>query len=193
MKFLEGLHSYLEEHYEDSVFDRALASDAPWAFALHAQKTHQGNLVDNQIYDIRLRMEDGEENLVPKVTVKYCFPAAQTEAVERMVKIDKKVRAKKLEPLFAPHLRYFIKNKSLYPLMKEKTVVFVTLVEGEIIRGLITAFSRYDLTISMKGGLPLTILRHSIFDIRDKKGRCYLKSFQEKARDWQKSALFVDA
>ena len=64
------------------------------------------------------------------------------------------------------------------------------MLEGEIIKGIVTDFSRYDVTVSMKGGLPVTILRHSIYDLRNKKGRSFLKAFQEEHRDWEKSPLF---
>src|SRR2546421_514547 len=49
----------------------------------------------------------------------------------------------------------------------------------------------YDLTINLKGGLPVIILRHSMYDARDKTGRCLLKTFQDEHQDWQKSPLFV--
>jgi hypothetical protein len=193
MPMLKGLQEYLVNNYESSVFDLALASDADWEFYLHGGQYCRANLMENLVYDVKLRTADGVENLVPKVTIKCCFPSNQADAVGRLIKIDKKVRAMKLEPIYAPHLRYFVKNKTLFPLMLEKTVVFTTLLEGEVIRGLVTDFSRYDLTISLKGGLPVTILRHSIYDMRDKRGRCYLKANQEEARDWQKSALYISA
>ena len=60
--------------------------------------------------------------------------------------------------------------------MEERTVLFFTLLEGEIIRGLVTAFSRYDLTVSLKGGVSVVVMRHAVLDVRDKKGRCYLKA-----------------
>ena len=75
--------------------------------------------------------------------------------------------------------------------MKEKQVMFFTLLEGEIIRGIIADFSRYEITVILKGGSPITILRHSIYDLRDKRGRCFLKLFQETRTDWEKSNLFV--
>jgi hypothetical protein len=52
--------------------------------------------------------------------------------------------------------------------MKDKQVLFFTLLEGEIIRGIIADFSQYDITINLKGGLPVVILRHSIDDARIK-------------------------
>jgi hypothetical protein len=60
--------------------------------------------------------------------------------------------------------------------MNQREVMFFSLLEGEIIRGLVLAFSRYDLPIGLKGGIPIVVLRHSALDVRDKKGRCYLKS-----------------
>ena len=76
--------------------------------------------------------------------------------------------------------------------MKEKKVVFMTLLEGEIVRGIIAGFSRYEITVHLKGGTAITVLRHSIYDLRDKKGRCFLKSFQDTHKDWEKSELFVE-
>ena len=75
--------------------------------------------------------------------------------------------------------------------MKDKQVLFFTLLEGEIIRGIIADFSQYDITVNLKGGLPVVVLRHSIYDARDKTGRCLLKTFQDEHQDWQKSPLFV--
>ena len=77
--------------------------------------------------------------------------------------------------------------------MHEKRVVFFTLLEGEIIRGIIAEFSRYDITVKLKGGLPVTILRHAVYDLSNKEGRCFLKTFQEIKRDWEKSSLYVSS
>lgn len=35
-------------------------------------------------------------------------------------------------------------------------------------------------------------MRHSILDLRDKKGRSFMKSFQEVHKDWENSGLFVE-
>ena len=75
--------------------------------------------------------------------------------------------------------------------MKDREVVYFTLLEGEIVRGIIGGFSRYDVTLHVKGGLPVVLLRHSIYDLRNKRGRCYLKSFQDAHRDWKKSRYFL--
>lgn len=188
---LKGLKEYQDERYALSVFDTASASGDFWVFSLHGKRSLQARVVDNDIYDIKLDLADGGEELVPKVNIKFIYPFEMAEKVQPQIKLDKKVRKLKLEPIVSPHQRYFIKNKSLYPLMMEKEVVFFTLLEGEIVRGLIADYSQYDITVNLKGGIPVTIFRHSVYDLRNKKGRCFLKSVQKKSRDWQKSSLYV--
>ncbi len=191
MGYLLGLQEYLDENYQLSVFDEALASKDPWEFHIHGRRIVNARVIENLIYDVRLGIEGGGEDLIPKTDVKLLYRRDISETVRPLLKTDNQVRDLGLEPIIPPAKRHHIKNKSLFPLMKEKQVLFFTLLEGEIIRGVVAGFSRYEITVSLKGGIPVTILRHSIYDFRDKKGRCFLKSFQETHRDWEKSNLYV--
>lgn len=191
MGYLAGLNEYLDEWYDTSVFNHAVASKKPFEFHLHGHRVARATVLENLTYDLRVAIEDQGQEEIPKIQIKVLYAADLADSVRSLIKIDEKVKLLGMEPILSPHHRYFVKNKSLFPLMKEKQVIFFTLLEGELLRGIITGFSRYDVTINLKGGVPLTILRHSIYDFRDKKGRCFLKSFQEKHRDWEKSELFV--
>lgn len=191
MCYLEGLQDYLDEYYDLSIFDRALDSNTAWSLHLHHHRIVRARVLENLTYDIRCEVEGEGEQTIQKVEVKCLYPSEGSDAIAPMIKTDKKIADLALEPLFSPHKRFFIKNKTLFPLMKEEDVLFFTLLEGERIKGLLAAFSRYDLTVNLKGGVPVTILRHSIYDLRNKKGRCFLKSRQETLRDWEKSPLFV--
>jgi len=191
---LKGLRDYLESSYNDSVFDTITDSQAPWSFHLHGQRVVTGMLLENRQYEIQLKQEEKEEEEeIPKIEIKLAYPHDLAERILPLIKKkDKKTAKKNLGPIIEVKNRHFIKNKTLYPLMMEKEVVFFTLLEGEVIRGIITGFSRFDITMGLKGGVPLTFLRHSIVDARNKKGRCLLKSTQQTSRDWKKSALFSD-
>jgi len=186
-----GLKEYLEKNYEVSVFDTVLASGKPWVFHLHGKNSLRAVIREISKWDMTMDIEGKGKEDIQKIQIKHLYPADQDEIIRPLIKIDKKVETRKLEPIFAPGHRHFVKNKSLFPLLKEKEVLFLTLLEGEIIKGILTDFSRYDVTVSMKGGLPVTILRHSIYDLRNKKGRSFLKAFQEEHRDWEKSPFFV--
>ena len=191
MGYLQGLEEYLEAGYARSVFDQALSSQKIWQFHLHGHRIARANVLENTTYEVKLKVEGQGEEVVPKIQVKFLYPAELSEAVKPLLKVDEKVKALKLEPIRPPQDRYHVKNKSLFPLMKDREVLLFTLLEGELIRGIVLDFSRYDLTVGLKGGVPLTILRHSVYDLRDKKGRSFLKPFQDKHRDWEKSGLFV--
>lgn len=193
MGYLLGLQEYLDKSYNISIFDQAVDSREPWEMHLHGSSIISAKVVKNLRYDIRIIAEVADEELLPKINVKLLYPAGLSESVGPLLNIDKKVRELAIEPIASPGKRYHIKNKSLFPLMKERRLVLFTLFEGEIIRGLIADFSRYEITVNLKGGIPITILRHSIYDLRDKKGRCFMKSFQETRRDWEKGPLFVSS
>jgi sRNA-binding regulator protein Hfq len=191
MGHLEGLNEYLAENYDVSVFDTAMASGKPWEFHLHGRRALRAVVLENRKWDITLDIAGKEKEELQKIQVNYLYPADLSESVKPLIKADKKVESMNLEPILAPRKRYFVKNKSLFPLMKEKEVLLFTLLDGTVIRGIVTDFSRYDVTVSMKGGALVIILRHSIYDLRNKKGRCFLKSFQDAHRDWEKSPLYV--
>jgi hypothetical protein len=191
MGFLSGLQEYLDDNYHKSVFDQAFESRETYEFHLHGHRIVQARVLESLKYDLKIgTSETGEEHL-PKTGVKLVYPAAISDAVRPLLKVDRKVRDLHLEPIIPARLRHHIKNKSLFPLMKERQVVFFTLMEGEVVKGLVTDFTRYEITVSLKGGIPVVVLRHGVVDLRDKKGRCFLKSSQETHRDWEKSDLFV--
>lgn len=193
MRHLLGLQEYLHENYRRSVFDEALASEEQWELHLHKQRIIKASIIENLTYDLKVKGDEVREDLIPKTDIKFVYPEKLSGAVTPALSVDKKVRNLALEPIIAPGERYHVKNKSLFPLMKERRVLFFTLLEGEVVRGIVAGFTRYEITIHLKGGTPVTILRHSMYDIRDKKGRCFLKSFQEKTRDWEKSDLYVES
>ena len=191
MGYLTGLEEYLEGSYNKSIFEQVVYSREPWEYHLHGHRSIRARALENLTYELKVHTEAQQEQVLSKVEIKLLYPAHLDESVRPLIKMDKEVQKLELSPILSPRQRYFVKNKSLFPLMKDREVVFFTLIEGEIIRGIITDFSRYEITVSLKGESPITILRHSIYDLRSKKGRCFLKSFQEDHRDWEKCSLFV--
>ena len=191
MGYLSGITEHMENSYDVSAFNQALTSKQIYELYLHGHRVIPGRILENLQYDIKVMPTENGEETIPKIQVKCFYPVDSKKSIRPMIKTDKKIEKLKLRAISSPKYRYFVKNKSLYPLMKERRVVFFSLLEGEIIKGLIHDFSQYDITVHMKGGLPITILRHSIYDLRDKKGRCYLKSFQKKHKDWKKSELYI--
>ena len=191
MGHLLGLQEYLDEKYNTSIFNQAMASGKPWELHLHGRRTIKATVLENRKWDMIVDITGHGKEELQKVQVKFLYPADLSESITPLIKIDKKVEALGLDAILAPGKRYFVKNKSLFPLMKEKEVLFFTLLEGEIVRGIVADFSRYEITVSLKGARLVTILRHAIYNITSKEGRSFLRSFQEEHRDWQKSPIYV--
>jgi sRNA-binding regulator protein Hfq len=189
---LTGYKEYLDDNYNMSIFDMALKSDKPWLFHIHEDKVINAKVAENFAYDVKLIVDGNDEEIMPKVQIKCLYPDELTDTIPPLIKTNRKV--KKLGMSFIPSAanRYHILNKTLYTLMKEKQGVFFTLLEGETFKGVTKDFSRYEITVSLKSGAPVTILRHSIFNLKDKKGRSLLKTFQKKHKDWQNSELYSD-
>jgi hypothetical protein len=177
------LEDYLKAYYEKSVFSPdhpKPEGKALWTLHLHENRILTGWIKENKKYDIILQPATNSEEEIAKVTIKFLYPAGYHEKVPHLVKLDPQVKNQCLPPIYQPSKRNFIKNKTLFPLMQQREVMFFTLLEGEIIRGLIAGFTRYEITASLKGRIPVTILRHAVYALHDKQQKSYLKRDIEK-------------
>jgi len=177
---LEGLRDYLAAHQKDSVFAREAGRDTSWCLFLHGGERKTGRIQSDQTYEVDLLTHEGVVDRIHKVKVKLLCEAPKQEEVRKRLRSDDALKAAPEGPHFGPRYRHHIKNKTLYPLMNRQEVLFFTTLEGEVIRGVLTGFSRFEIYLSMKGGIPVVLLRHAVFDVRDKKGQSYLKQAVEK-------------
>ncbi len=138
---LKGLSEYLDENYGASVFDEAVKSGESYVFHICGDKIARGKVTDDRRYEITLE-SDGEGGVsdCPKHDIKLVYPARMEDKVFPMVKIDKTVAKMGLAPTLQLSARNHVKNKTLYPLMMEREVLFFTLLGGETPKGLIQSF-----------------------------------------------------
>jgi sRNA-binding regulator protein Hfq len=177
---LKGLKEYLGEYQMDSVFVREEGMDDPWTFFLHDGGQVTGRIAANEAYEFQRVGADGSQEKTHKVKVNFlCRESDQGEVLKQMKRAEK-VNAEAEGPHFCPRYRHHIKNKSLYPLMNRKEVLFFTLLGGEVLRGVVQGFSRFEIFLRMKRGIPVVILRHAVLDVRDKRNQSYLKKAVEK-------------
>ena len=190
---LIGLREYLDENYSLSVFGTLFESGRKAVFHLHGHRVGTAMVKELERYDITLETDDLKKEKLPKHNIKMVYEESLSPVVPPLIKTDMAVKSKNYEPIISGAHRNHIKNKTLFPLMKDRTALFFTLLEGEIIKGIILGFSRYEITVGMKGGVPVTILRHAVYDLRNKKKRCYLKKVQHIKREWKKTPYYAQA
>jgi hypothetical protein len=114
MGHLQGLKEYLHEVYNHSVFDQMLTSQQLWEMHLHGQRIVQARVVQNETYDLVVEIEGQGKEELPKLQVKYLYPADSAAAIGKQLKIEKTVQGLGLEPIYAPAQRYIVKNKTLF-------------------------------------------------------------------------------
>lgn len=191
MGSLTGLHEYLGEHYSRSLFEQIAGTQEVHCLRIHGRQTVCGRVLEDMTYDISFQSREGVQEILQKTSILYLYPIGIRDSLAKLVKTDPEVEKLGLQPIIPAAPRNHIKNKTLFPLMKERTVVFFTMLEGDLLRGVVSGFSRYEILLHLKGGIPVTLLRHGIHDLRDKRNRCFLKKTQERSRDWEKSAYYV--
>ncbi len=177
---LEGLQDYLRAHQKRSLFAEEAGKGTSWCLFLHGHQRRRGRIQEDQTYEIDLETQEGGVEQIHKVKVKMVCEAAKEEEVIGRMGTNEALKKAPEGPHFGPRYRHHIKNKTLFPLMNRKEVLFFSTLEGEVLRGIVTEFSRYEIRLSMKGGVSVVLLRHALFDVRDKKGRSYRKEAVEK-------------
>ncbi len=193
MGYLRGLSTYLKENYRRDVFGEFKDNNTLLEFQLAGHKKKWAYIAANKRYDLVLKDVQNKLITIPKVHVKFFYPTDLAKNVEKLVKIDEQVRGRNLQPIFNPTRRFHVKNKNLYPLMMLKTPISITLLEGEVLEGLISDFTMYEIFLELAEGVQIILLRHAILSALDKTtNRSLLKKFQDAAKDWEKTPLWVE-
>lgn len=193
MGYLRGLSSYLKENYRRDVFAEFQDNDSFLEFQLAGHKKKQAQIAANKRYDLILKDAHNKLITIPKVHVKFYYPRELSKKVEKLVRVDEQVRSRNLQPIFNPTRRFHVKNKNLYPLMMLKTPISITLLDGDVLEGLISDFTMYEIFLELAEGVEIIVLRHAIFNALDKEtNRSLLKKFQDTAKDWEKTPLWVE-
>jgi hypothetical protein len=127
------LKAYLEAHYENSAFDRASASGEVWILHCHGMRTVRGIVKRNEPYDVVIEDPSHGELEIRKIEIKFLYPESDEPSVAKLLKRDKEIED---PPIEERARRRHIKNKTLFPLMRNREVVFLRTLEGDLVRGL---------------------------------------------------------
>jgi len=184
---MNDLNSYLAENYQKSIFDHMEKEGETWTLCLHGNRVVSGTVKTNKQYDVVFLSEDGIEEEIPKHNIKILYLKKDEAEVQKGVKTDDGVKKKKLEPILNPQDRNHIKNKTLFPLMNERVLLFFTTLEGDMLGGIVGGFTRYEIQVLGKKAIPVILLRHAVYDIRDKRKKSYLKQAVEARKKTSKS------
>ncbi|MHB2149445.1 hypothetical protein ACX8XP_10345 [Calditrichota bacterium LG25] len=193
MGYLRGLSNYLKENYRRDILSEHQEAGDVLDFHIHGHKTLRGQIHQNLKYDLVVKGTQGNLRQIPKVHIKFFYSAQHSSKIASFIQIDEAIKARQLQPILNPTRRYHVKNKTLYPMMMLKKPIRLTLLEGEVLQGIIGDFTVYEIILQLNDGLQVVVFRHSILQCVDpENGRNLLKSFQDEVRDWEKTPLWID-
>ena len=152
--------AHLAEHKDVDSFSLALASGAPQVFHLHGLRRIQGKVVGVDAYEIEVQGADGVER-VHKLQVKL------VHSPDARVKIGAAAGQAAAEPIKRPQDRFACSDKRLFAALDAGHEVRIQTLEGDVVSGLLTRVSRWEVGLRQKGGGELVAFRHAIADLKE--------------------------
>ncbi|MCO4744104.1 MAG: hypothetical protein KC912_04910 [Proteobacteria bacterium] len=157
----------MDAHRKDNRYRSVLTAHAesgqPLALALHGGQRAMGVVSNVQRYVFDFLPEGFEEPIeLHKLQVKYAYSPDAWKLVRKALSFDRAREKAPGEPAVRPQDRYNLSDKRLFHAMDEEHAIAVTLLEGEVIKGKIAWFGRWEFAIAVKGDHEIAIFRHAL-------------------------------
>jgi len=137
----------------------------PLVLQLHGGGKAKGTIGEVAPYTFTLD-EDGSPRELHKLELKYAYDPGDWKLVKKAVKADKRAAAEGRRPEVRPQDRYSCSDKRLFGYMDRTQEVVATLLDGDVVRGVVSWFGRYEFGMTIKGGAEITVFRHALRDLK---------------------------
>lgn len=154
----------LDEHRVTNRDRTCLQPGARLALALHDGRTVKGTVAGLDAYQFTFQPDGGAVETIHKLLVMYAYAPDEWKAVKKGVKHDKKAPPEPAAPPTRPQDRYSCSDKRLFAYMDRAQEIVVTLLDGEVLRGVVTWFGRYEFGLKLRTDAVVTVFRHALRD-----------------------------
>jgi len=100
--------------------------------------------------------------VVEKIRLKYAYRASDWKTVKKAIRKDSALWKAPLEPIARPQDRFSCSDARLFRFMEAEQEVEVLLLEGTLLRGVVSWFSRFEFSLRTSKGGTLWVFRHAI-------------------------------
>jgi sRNA-binding regulator protein Hfq len=149
-----------------SVIDQHLASGEPLGILVHGDRRFEGKVALADAYMFRMDLTGGGTEDVHKLQVKLAYRPDDSKRLRKAIRHDRTLKDHPISPIPKPQDRYSLSDKRLFELMDAKTEVVATLLEGEVLKGVATWFSRYEFGLALKGDVEVVVFRHALHAVK---------------------------
>ncbi len=136
--------------------------ETPMFFALSDDVQLPATVLEMTLSHLTLN-SNGNERHVNKTDVKYCYKDVDVEKVQVAIDIDANVKAERLTQLTADADACELDTEAVQRARRNKSVIEITLREGEIFRGTIDWVSPYEIKLILANGAKVVIFRHAVY------------------------------
>ena len=160
------LAAHLEANRDRSSLAAAAANNTLVVLGVHDAGLLRGHIREVGQYEVHLNLDSGESATVHKLRVKYMTDDVHAKGARNQIRRDKE-RPERCEPIWKPQDRYGCSDRRLFGFIDEQAEVQVTLLEGEVLRGLPSWMGRWDFGMVLpKKKAEIIIFRHALADVR---------------------------
>lgn len=161
------MQAHRDENRLRSCLDRARESGEPLALAIHGKDKVIGQVLEVAPYSVTVQPEGAEPQEIHKLQLKYAWNPDNWKKIRKGVRTDKDRAREPLAPIERPQDRYTCSDKRLFRYLDEGATVQATLLEGEVLRGTIAWFGRYEFGLQLRTEVEVTVFRHALHDLTD--------------------------
>ena len=156
----------LAEHRAENRDRTCLEPGVPLALALHGNRVIKGQVVPVDPYTFRFVEGEGEGDPeeIHKLEVKFGYDPADWKKLKKGVRQNKR-QPERDTPAVHPQDRYSCSDRRLFGYLDRGDEVVATLLDGDILRGRVAWFGRYEFGLILRTEAEVTIFRHALKDL----------------------------
>jgi len=151
----------LAAHRQDNRDRTCLEPGSEITLALMDGKLPKGRVGAVEPYTFTFET-DGETIELHKLQVKYAYAPADWKKVKKGIRYESKKPEVEVLPAERPQDRYSCSDKRLFSYLDSEQEIAATLLGGDMMRGRITWFSRYEFGLALRTGVEVTVFRHAL-------------------------------
>ena len=152
----------LQEHRQSNRDRTWLVVGEPVRLGLHGRKEITGTPTEVGPYSVTLDVGEDEPREIHKLEIHYAYAPGDWKAAKKGIRRDKAVAAQDLQPVKLPQDRYGCSDKRLFNYVDTGVDVTVCLLSGELLKGRVDWFSRYEFTLKLRGDVEVGVFRHAL-------------------------------
>ncbi len=152
-------------HRERSCLDDAAASGEALTLGLVDGSSVKGPVQAVDAYTIRVG-EGAAAKEVHKLQASFAYASSAWKAAKKALRTDPALAKKGLRPSLRPQDRYNCSDRRLFRYVDTACEVQVTLLDGTLLRGVITWFSRFEFAVRVKDA-EVFVFRHALSEVAE--------------------------